>query len=347
MKNHPGQAKSREHKRALITIANALLFAWLVVFVLGCNRPAVPLITDYGAGNMDPTHVEAYGIIQDGLADANPLVRINAVEVVGTTRQIRFMRSVQHLLDDKYVPVRFGAALAIGDSQYAIAKTSISRALRDPDANVMIAAAYAMGRLGETEYFEVVRKALRSEDQTVRANAAFLLGRAGDPSVIGLLKQAQQDKGSADKVTFQLLEARAQLGDEQVLPKLWAIVYSGRADDRIMGVRAMGALGTRKAREILIAKLSDDILEIRLAAAEQLGKLGDKTGEPEVLDVFEKKLTAGMDEQALERTNTLTALAIGQICTPGLTKHLPKLMKDKSKSVRLAAAKAVFLCRMR
>jgi hypothetical protein len=27
-----------------------------------------------------------------------------------------------------------------------------------------------------------------------------------------------------------------------------------------------------------------------------------------------------------------------------LTEHLPKLMKNESKSVRLAAAKAVFLC---
>ena len=64
----------------------------------------------------------------------------------------------------------------------------------------------------------------------------------------------------------------------------------------------------------------------------------------EVRDVFEKGLTAGLDEQARARTNVLTALAIGQICTAPLTKHLPKLMKNQSKSVRLAAAKAVFLC---
>ncbi len=351
MKNHRGRTESREHKRVPAATANTLLIVCLVVLGGGCNRPARPTIIDYGAGKMDSTQREAYGIIRNGLVDSNPVVRVNTIEVVVTANQIELMRSVQRMLEDESMPVRFAAAVAIGDLKYSIARTSLgralSRALTDSDANVVIAACYAMGRLGDTEYYEVIRKELDSDDQTVRANAAFLLGRTEDPRMIAVLKQAQQDKNSSVKVRFQLLESRARLGDENVLSKLWAIVLSGYADDRIMGVRALGALGTRTARDILITKLDDDILEVRLAAAEQLGKLGDKTGEPEVLDVFEKDMTAGLDEQALRRTNVLTALAIGQICTPDLAKHLPKLMKKPSKSVRLAAAKAVFLCRMR
>ncbi len=343
MKNQPGEAKPREHKR-VVAAAHTLLFACLVAFVLGCNETPVPTMTDYGAGDMDPIEAEAFGIIRDGLADATPLIRVKAIEVVATAGQINLMRTVQRLLEDEWMPVRFAAAVAMGDLEYSIARTSVQRALRDRDANVVIAASYAMGRLGYAEYFEVVRKALLSDDQTVRANAAFLLGRVGDTSAIELLKRAQQSTDSSDKVRFQALEARAQLGDEQVLRKLWAIVYSGYSDDKIMGVRAMGALGTQTARDILVTKLDDDILDVRLAVAEQLGKLGDRAGEPEVLDVFEKDLTAGLEDQALALTNMRTALAIGQICTPDLTKHLPKLMKNQSKSVRLAAAKAVFLC---
>jgi len=344
MKNQPGEAKSREHKPVATAAASAFVFACLVVFVLGCNETSVPTMTDYGLGGMDPIRAEAFGIIRDGLADAYPQIRVNAIEVVATTNQTTLMRNVQHMLEDDSMPVRFAAAVAIGDSEYSIARTSVQRALRDRDANVVIAASYAMGRLGYKEYFEVVRKALLSDDQTVRANAAFLLGRIGDASAIELLNRTQQSTDSSDKVRFQALEARAQLGDQQVLRKLWAIVYSGYSDDKIMGVRAMGALGTQTARDILVTKLDDDILEVRLAVAEQLGKLGDTSGEPEVLGVFEKGVTAGLDEQARARTNVLAALAIGQICTPPLTQHLPKLMKNESKSVRLAAAKAVFLC---
>ena len=92
-----------------------------------------------------------------------------------------------------------------------------------------------------------------------------------------------QRKDSNDKVRFQAIESIAMLGDERILPKIWAIVYSGYADDRIIGIRAMGALGTAKAKDVLITKLDDEVLEVRLAAAEQLGKLKDPIGEPEVV----------------------------------------------------------------
>jgi len=279
MKNQPGEAKPREHKR-VAAAAHTLLFACLVAFVLGCNETPVPTMTDYGTGNMDPIGAEAFGIIRDGLADAYPLIRVNAIEVVVTTGQVKLMRTVQRLLEDESMPVRFAAAVAIGDLQYSIARTSISRALGDRDANVVIAASYAMGRLGDTEYFEVIRKMLNSDNQTVRANAALLLGKTGDPSAINLLKLAQQSNDSSAKVRFQALEARAQLGDEQVLRKLWAIVYSGFSDDKIMGVRAMGALGTQTARDILITKLDDDILEVRLASPSSSASSGTRPVSP-------------------------------------------------------------------
>ena len=344
MRNQPGRIHSQRNKRKFIIVCDALLPALMGIFIFGCNKPPVPVITDYGSDVSDPLQVRAIEILREGLVDAEPLIRVHAIEAVVAARQERLMPTVQRLLTDQSMPVRFAAALAVGDMKYTIARISASRALRDPDHNVVVAASYAMGRLGDTEYYEVVRKALSSSDQTVRANAAFLLGRIGDPKSIELLKQVQQDRASADKVRFQALEARAELGDAAVLKKLWAMVF-GYSEDRMIGVRAMGALGSAKAREILITKLDDDLLEVRLAAAEQLGKLGDRSGEPEVLDVFEKNLTADLDKRALERINVLTAMAIGRICTPELTKYLPGLMKDESKSVRIAAAKAVLLCR--
>jgi HEAT repeat protein len=134
------------------------------------------------------------------------------------------------------------------------------------------------------------------------------------------------------------------LGDERIFPKLWAMLISTYADDRIMGIRAMGALATVQARNALITMLDDDIVEVRLAAAEQLGMLNSSAGELEVLDVFTKNLTAGLDRNGLERVNVLTALAIGRIGTPKLTNFLPQLLKNQSKFVRIAAAKAVFQC---
>ncbi len=123
------------------------------------------------------------------------------------------------------------------------------------------------------------------------------------------------------------------------------MLLSVYADVRVTGVKAMGALGTRDAKYAIIRMLDDKVLEVRLAAAEQLGRLGDLGGEPEVLDVFAEKLTADMEPVDRERVNVLTALAIGRIATPALTKHLPELLADESKAVRIAAAKAVLQSR--
>ena len=342
MASKSAKHKKQNHKKIDVYV---LSFICLTIFVFGCEDSSKLTLGDFSVTSMSSPQAEAYQIIQNALDDTNPVARVNAIEVIATTGQFQFMPNVQRLLQDEFTPVRFAAALAVGDMRYSQAKRSLNPLLKDKDVNVIIAASYAMGRLGSTEYFKVLRNAINSNDQTVRANAAFLLGKTGDKSSLDLLKSAQEDKNSIDKVRFQILEARARLGDEEVLQKLWAIVYSAFADDRIMGIRAIGLLGTSKARDILVTKLDDTVLEVRMAAAEQLGKLQDRIGETEVLDVFEKNLTAGLDREAIERANVLTALAIGEICTPDLEKFLPQLLKNESKFVRIAAAKAVFQCK--
>lgn len=334
-------------KRKAVPNDRVLLFACLAALISGCQDSSPSLSPDNRIPQVTAIEQEAVQIIQAALADPEAVARVNAIEVVGTTGRVDLMPAVQPLLQDQIVPVRYAACLAVGDLQYAPAQKMLYALLKDRDSNVIIAASYAMGRLGATQYLEIIRKALESPDQEVRANAAYLLGKIGDRGALRLLKRAQEDKNSSDKVRFQAMEARAKLGDEDVLQRLWAIVFSAYADDRVMGIRALGALGTRQARDIIATKLDDPVLEVRIAAAEQLGLLGDKTGEPEILEVFQKNLITGMDRISAERVNVMVSLAIGYINTPALTKYLPQLLKNESKYVRIAAAKAVFQSKMR
>jgi len=334
-------------KRKTVPICRILVFACLAVSIPGCQDSSPLLFSDNQATKVTSIEQEALQIIQAALADMDAVARVNAIEVVGTTGRVELMPLVQRLLQDQIVPVRYAASLAVGDVQYAPAQRMLYPLLKDRDSNVIIAASYAMGRLGATQYLKVIRKAIENQDQEVRANSAFLLGKVGDRGALRILKWAQKDKNSSDKVRFQAMEARAKLGDEDVLQRLWAIIFSTYADDRVMGIRALGSMGTRQARDIIVTKLDDPVLEVRVAAAEQLGMLGDPTGEPQVLNVFQKNLTAGMDRIAVERVNVMVSLAIGHIGTPTLTKYLPQLLKDESKYVRIAAAKAVFQSKMR
>ena len=316
-------------------------------FIYGCGESQQTSYDYGGAVSVRKLVPEATGVIRDGLADERPEVRANAIEVVAATKRVKLMPKVQRLLKDDYVPVRFLAALAVGDLEYGLASGEIGQLLGDGDENVRISAAYAMAKLGSPDKLEVIRKAIVSNDQQVRANSALLLGKSGDKGALKFLYWALRHEDSDDKVRFQAAEAIARLGDERIYPKLWAMLISAYHDDRVFGVRAMGTLGTSDAKNALLTMLDDDILEVRLAAAEQLGSLGDNVGEAEVLDVFRKNMLAGQGKDDAERIKVLTALAIGQICTEPVREFLPGLLQDESKFVRLAAAKAVFECAMR
>lgn len=299
--------------------------------------------------SVDTLVPEATRIAREALADADPLVRANAIEVVAATRRIRLIPKVQRLLKDEFVPVRFAAALAVGDLEYSLGKKSVTELLKDENENVRLAALYALYKLGSSDNIVLLRRTIAAGDQTVRANAALLLGKTGDnsPLTMKTLLWTLQRPDSGDMVRFQTAEAMAMLGDERIYPKLWTMLISAYADDRVMGIKAMGALGTLKARDALTTMLDDDIVEVRLAAAEQLGILKDNRGVPIVLDVFTRNLAAGLDKEALERLNVRTVLAIGRIGTPSLTGFLPRFLTDESKFVRIAAAMAVFQCTMK
>jgi HEAT repeat protein len=304
----------------------------------GTQLPAAPVLAPPVSGDVQ---ARAQQVVLEGFADADPQVRANAVEVVASTRELGLMPAVQRLLSDPVVPVRFAAVLAVGDLEYLPARNEIGPLLNDPNPNIRIAAAYAMSRLGQPELYQQICTALASSDQTVRANAALLLGKSGRKDGIRFLYWTLQRDDSSDTVVLQTAEAIAMLGDHRIYRTLWTRLISAYADDRVIGIRAMGALGTDEAKSAIVTMLDDSVPEVRLAAAEQLGKLGDSGGEAEVLAIFEKNLIATVDAQSRQRIKTLAALAIGEIGTPPVAKYLPQLLQDPSKTVRLAAAKAV------
>lgn len=336
--------RTEDHKdgRPGVFALRMLLVACLVLAAVGCERASGPAASRPTPMSRATLMQQADLIIRQALMDPDPRLRANAIEVVADTKQVRLMPKVQTLLSDQAIPVKFLAILAVGDLQYALAKDSMSKLLSDQNENIRIAAAYAMTKLGSPEYAKMFRDAVASQDQTVRANAALLLGKSGDKGALRFLYWTLQRTDSTDKVILQAAESIAMLGDERIYPKLWTRLISTYADDRVIGVRAMGALGTEEAKNALITMLDDAILEVRLAAAGQLGRLNDPSGEPEVLDVFKKKVDIGPDKTDRERVNVLVALAIGEIGTDALAEYLPQLLRDESKFVRLAAAKAVF-----
>lgn len=322
------------------TFWTAVAAAAFLAFFPGC-KGSLEKVRLPGGTNLEDLQPRAVRVIERALGNTNPIIRANAIETIAATRQMQLMPNVQRLLGDDYVPVRFAAALAVGDTEYYLAKNMLQRLTQVADENTKIAAEYALYKLGYKQYLEPIIQAVKSPDQTVRANAVLLLGKTGDKSVLKILYWAKDDDDSEPKVRYQAAEAIAKLGDTEIMPRLWTLLVSKFVENKIIGIKAMGALGTLQAKESLLTKLDDDILEVRLTAAEQLAALGDTSGEQVVLSVFRERLTAGLDKAGRERILVLTALAIGRLGTPKTIHYLPELIKDDSELVRLAAARAV------
>ncbi len=313
----------------------AMLF--MAIFLGGCTESLTVESRD-----IDPAGLRerALDTVRLALVDENGQIKSNAIEVVATTGSKQLMPLVIRLLKDDSLAVRFAASLAIGDVRYSAGKYPVRGLIKDSNPNIRIAAAYALARLGEKQYADVIRSAAMSPDQFVRANAVVLLGKLGDKNNLGLLYQTLRDPDSADSTKIQILESIAKLGDDKVYQRLWALLISKYADDRVMGIKAMGALKTKDARDSLIKMLYDDITEVRLAAARQLAILGDNTGRVEVEDYF-KSNSGGFNETSV--ATIMATMAIGQMGGDSLTRFLPGLLESESRIIRLVAAQSVLL----
>ena len=314
-----------------------------IVFLSGCDEGQAKFGVSAGDEQISVDHLRyrAIDIVRDGLVDESALVRSHAIEIVSTTDTKELMPIVTKLLKDDFAAVRFTSAVAVGDMKYSAGEYAVRRLLNDKDGNAKIAAAYALTKLGKGDFSDVVYRAIESKDQTIRANAALLLGKLGDKKNVQLLYRVLRDSDSTDKVRIQVVEAIAMLGDERIYQsKLWPLLISKYADDRVMGVRGMGALNTTDARNAIKTMLYDDVQEVRLCAADELGRLGDASGEAEVIEYF-KKISRNPDESSM--ANSMATMAIGRIGGEALTKLLPGFLQSRSKLIRLTAAQSVLL----
>jgi len=293
------------------------------------------------AKSLQPLKPRAKIILEQALNGQNAYLRSAAVEITVETGQKDFLPHITRLTTDPIVPVRFNATVALGDMRCFSCEQIVQKLLDDPDMNVQVAAAYSMVKLNHPHHVETLRTAAKSPNQTVRANAALLLGKLGNPGNISLLYEVLQSSDSEDKVRLQAVESLARLGDDRMYrTKLWALLISKYADDRVIGIRGMGALNTVDSRNAIISALKDDLPEVRLVAAEQLARLGDNRGEEIVYNYFIDKNT---DLNKLEMASQTAVMAIGYMNSNRLNGYLPQALNSQSPYIQLMAAQSVLL----
>lgn len=322
----------------------------IALMLVGCSRQSkssqaplnrtTPSAAALPSADAKTLQKNALAVLQNGLKDQNAYIRSYAVEAAAETQRKELMPLIIALLNDPTVGVRFAAATAAGDMQCAGCAKQVSGLLKDENESVRMAAAYALAKINQPEHTGLIRAGLKSADQTARANAALLLGKLGSLKDLPLLHEVLHDPDSSEKVRMQAVESIARLGDEKMYRgKLWALQISKYADDRVMGIRGMGALNTPESRNAILTMLTDDIAEVRLAAAEQLARLGDKRGEEEVYNYLQTQPNLNEGNMA----NSMAIMAIGRLNSPRLNPWLARAINSQSGYLRIIAAESVLL----
>ena len=321
----------------------SLTLATLLITFFGCSENTLTLP---GTSSPQPVNVQslkpkATAIVKSGLGHTDARVRTNAIEVAAATQCRDMAPLLLNRIKDSSVMVRFAAIVAIGDLECIGYEKYIHPLTKDVNANIRVAAAYTLVKLNRPQYLPLIHEQARSTDQTVRANATLLLGKLGNKDELPLLYEVMQMKDSTDKVRIQAVESIARLGDQDIYgSKLWALQISLYADDRVMGIRGMGALNTRESRNAIMLMLkSDDVPEVRLAAASELARLGNPAGTQEVLTYFQGNPNLSSPDMA----NNMAIPAIGWLNNPALTGYLPTILNSRSEVIRLLGAKSILL----
>jgi HEAT repeat protein len=266
--------------------------------------------------------------------------RMHAVEAAQWAGE-RALPLIQLAMDDPNPAVRFAALVNVGrlklDSLAGRAE-KLAGATAQP-IYVRAAAAYAAAANGREADLSPIVELLWHRQAGQRANAAILFGLLGDRAAVPMLLDAANDPMhriepiERELARLQIADALLQLGHEDSLKVLRGAVYSNSDEVRVLAIMLLGRAQDAEMAGNFTRLMAKDPIELRLAAAEALARIGNDEGLPLVLFAADNEL-ATVRSQA--------AFALAQMSDrPKAQQKLTALLDDPDPMVRIAAAAGV------
>lgn len=272
------------------------------------------------------------------IESSDGFIRANAIEAAQYAPE-HVLTLVRRGLGDRSEAVRFAALMVIGKLRLADVAPAARNLVHDPSASVRAAALFALKRTGQRVDLSPLAGMLVSQEPKVRANAAMILGLLEDPSAIPMLKDLARyplHKASAVQealVRLQFTEAILRLGDHSVLDAMRAYACYSQFDEvRVLGISMVGELGDRALEPAIEQLLNNSPLEVQIAAAGTLARLGREHGLAVVLRG---------SESASAPVRAQAAMTLAHFRDPQALARLTALLDDPSEQVRIAAAAAI------
>jgi len=258
-------------------------------------------------GTFDDTDSRILEQLVEGLGDPRGLVRLRFAETLGEIGEAATPFLMKSLANHENVVVRRAAAktLTIIGDPIAV-PTLLNSFLNDPDTVVRSSAAGALAKTGEASVpalLEILADDSKSQD--IKGHAAWALAFIGSEGADYLYKAL--DSASLD-VRCAVIGAIGHVAQEQSDEKSCNLLVSALTDPEAM-IRAEAATALAQVNYLpavshLILALQDKDLDVRKAAINSLGKMGN----PIALEPLQNLLN---DEQNV--IQVLAKLAIAQI----------------------------------
>lgn len=316
--------------------------------------------------------------IQEVLAASrsrDPFLRSNAIEAMQSEPE-RVMPLLQLGLNDENPVVRFASLMSVGKLGLVELGPASARHLNDPSPSVRAAAVYAAKATGMDPSLNELPAMLTDENPAVRRNAAMVIGlMGGDRSTIEMLKDLARTPmpraDSAQQAVNRLLIAQAilRLGDEDTLDTIRAGVYSSSLEVRAEAITMLGEAKDYQMTSAFVPLLKDDTIEVRLAAATTLARLGRDDGLNVLLEganfnadkvrqaardylredsrsataeAFRRLLNDPEQSEAIAvAVRSQSAFGLAQLRETAAAKQLIRMLDDPSQQVRVSAAAAI------
>ena len=244
-------------------------------------------------------------------------VRCHAIYALGDIGSEAAIEELKLALQHEDYNVRCHAVYALVNIRSKAALEQLKLALKHEDADVRKNVVYVLDKIGDKAALEELKLALNDEESDVRRSAAFALGKIGDKAALEELKLALNEKEpdvrksaastlgnissdaaiealqkvlNNDKEVYVRSSAASALGNiglEAGLEALQnALNNDKEADVRSSAAFALGNISSDAAIKALRNALNDEDFNVRIKAAEGLGKIANPDLMPEFNNIL-------------------------------------------------------------
>jgi HEAT repeat protein len=236
--------------------------------------------------------------IIDMLDYPNPILRKNAILLLGRIGAIEAIRALSFTFKDANISVRKAAVEAFSSLKTEESVKFLIFSLTDEEPEIRVLSALSLGHIGGKGVFEALSLLIMDTDDSVRVAVAKSLGILKDIRAVKPLIHLLSDKNGF--IVTTAIESLGSIGSDEAKSALLQMLYSDDKEIRRTAIKALSSF--KNVEGEILPFLKDDDWATRMAAVEVLGKKAEGVIKQELeklLDVEEDPVVKKVVEKTL------------------------------------------------